>query len=140
MESEFHPNPTDRQVRPFLITDENIKFVWAEPITFPVFIPTIPEYIDSCLSCTGGRSYLDDESCGVSEGDQDYLSRYLALDSPHQQDILLSKVHQVKLLEDFLINCQWQQEKRMKKGLERRRKHSLNRNSGPQVPFVMLDL
>ena len=140
VESEFHPNPTDRQVRPFLITDKNIKFVWAEPVTFPVFIPTIPEYLDSCLSCTGGRSHLEDESCGIPECALDYVSRYLALDSPHQQDILLSKVHHAKLLEDYFINRQRRQEARMKKVLERRRKRSWHRNSGPQVPFVMLDL
>ena len=115
VESEVRPNLTDRRFRPFPITYENIKFVWAEPITFLVFIPTIPEYIDSCLSCTGGWSYLDDESCSVPEGDLDYLSRYLAFDSPNQQDILLSKVHLAKLLEAFLINRQRQQENRMKR-------------------------
>ncbi|RPA95738.1 hypothetical protein L873DRAFT_1697111, partial [Choiromyces venosus 120613-1] len=139
VESESHPNPTDRRVRPFLITDKNIKFVWAEPVTFPVFVPTIPEYLDSCLSCTGGRSHLDDESCNVPESDLDYLSRYLALDSPHQQDKLLSKVYQDKLLEEYFINRQRRQKARMKKVLERRRKGS-HLDSGPQVPFVMLDL
>ena len=83
---------------------------------------------------------MEDESCGVPESDLDYLSRYLALDSPHQQDILLSKVHQAKLLEDYFINRQRRQERRMKRVLERRRKRSSSCNSGPQVPFVMLDL
>ena len=83
VESEIHPNPTDRRVRPFRTTDKNIKFVWTEPVTFPVFIPTIPEYLDSCISCAGGRSHMDDESYAVPECDLDYLSRYLALDLPH---------------------------------------------------------
>ncbi|RPB04597.1 hypothetical protein L873DRAFT_1927973 [Choiromyces venosus 120613-1] len=54
VESEFHLNPTDRRVKPNLITDKNVKFVWGEPITFPVFIPSIPEFLDSCLNCIGG--------------------------------------------------------------------------------------
>src|SRR5207302_1732997 len=49
VESEFHPNPTDRRIKPYLMTDKDIKFVWVEPITFPIFIPSIPEFIDSCL-------------------------------------------------------------------------------------------
>ena len=140
VESEFHPNPTDRRVRPFLTTDKNIKFVWAEPVTFPVFIPTIPEYLDSCLSCTGGRSHMDDESCTIPECDLDYLSRYLALDLPHQQEKLLPKVHQAKLLEDYFVNRQRRQEVRMKKILERRRKRSSQFNSQPQLPWPTLDL
>lgn len=113
VESEFHPNPTDRRVRPFLTTDKNIKFVWTEPVTFPVFIPTIPEYLDSCLSCTGGQSHMDDESYAVPEWDLDYLSRYLALDLPHQQAKLFPKVHQANLLEDYFINRQRRQEVRI---------------------------
>ncbi|KAG0643604.1 hypothetical protein HOY80DRAFT_1020020 [Tuber brumale] len=140
VESEFHPNPLDQRVRPFLITDKNIKFVWAEPITFPVFIPTIPEYLDSCLNCTGGRSHMDDESCDVPESDMAYLSRYLVLDSPHQRDKLLSEVHNAKLLEAYFIDRQRRQEIRMKKVMERRMKHASHLNSGLQVPFVMLSL
>jgi len=140
VESEFHPNPTDGQVRPFLVTDKSIKFLWAEPVTFPVFVPTIPEYLDSCLSCTGGRSHADDGSCIVPESGLDYLPRYLALDSPHQQHKILSKVHQAKLLEDYFISRQRRQETRMEKVLERRRNCSWHCSSGPQVPFKMPDL
>jgi len=139
VESEFHPNPTDRRVKPYLITDKTIKFVGAEPVAFPAFIPTIPQYLDSCLSCTGGRSHVDDESCIIPESDLDYLSRYLALDSPHQQNKVLSKVHQAKLLEEYFMNRRRRQESRMKKILERRRKRS-HLNPRPQVPFVMPDL
>ncbi|RPA99297.1 hypothetical protein L873DRAFT_1684138, partial [Choiromyces venosus 120613-1] len=77
VESDFHPNSTDRRVRPFPISEKDITFVGAEPTIFPVFIPSIPKYPNSCLNCTGGRSHVDDESCCVPESDMDYLSRYL---------------------------------------------------------------
>ncbi|KAG0133732.1 hypothetical protein HOY82DRAFT_251854 [Tuber indicum] len=61
MEPEFRPNPADRRFKPYLITDKNIEFVWAPggSVSFPVFVPSIPEYVDSCLNCMGGRSYLN---------------------------------------------------------------------------------
>ncbi|KAG0643114.1 hypothetical protein HOY80DRAFT_947392, partial [Tuber brumale] len=144
MESEFHPNPTDRRAkpypRPFLITDENLKFVWGEPVTFPVFIPSIPEFFDSCLDCMGGRTYLDDDTCRIPQIDIDYLSRYLILDSLSQQDKLLSKVQNTKQLAEYFADRRRSQERRMQRVMERRAKHGADSRPGPQVPFIMLPL
>ncbi|KAG0129206.1 hypothetical protein HOY82DRAFT_610970 [Tuber indicum] len=57
VESEFRPNSSDRRVGPYLLTDDNIKCVGDPPITFPVFIPTIPQFlrvrpIDMLVTCT----------------------------------------------------------------------------------------
>ena len=142
VESEFHPQShgSASQALSYYRRKKSNLCGASQSITFPVFIPTIPEYLDSCLSTTGGRSHVDDDSCLVPECDLDYLSRYLALDSPHQQDKLLSKVRQVKLLEGYFVSRRQRQDTRMKKILERRRKHSSNCNSGPQLPFPMPDL
>ncbi|KAG0137705.1 hypothetical protein HOY82DRAFT_597519 [Tuber indicum] len=51
VESESHLDSSDRSVRPYMITDGNIKFAGDQPITFPAFIPTIPQYLDSFLDC-----------------------------------------------------------------------------------------
>ncbi|KAG0125801.1 hypothetical protein HOY82DRAFT_130150 [Tuber indicum] len=68
VESEFHPNASDRSVKPYLFTDEKIKFVGDPPITFPVFIPTIPEYIDSCLDIIHDRERQTQSASSTSNG------------------------------------------------------------------------
>ncbi|RPA97816.1 hypothetical protein L873DRAFT_1836217 [Choiromyces venosus 120613-1] len=137
VESEFHPNPTgrstDQRSRPYLMTDKNIPFVWAAggQVSFPVFIPRIPEFLDSCLNCMGGRNYMDDDSS---------MARYLLLDLPHQQDKLLSKVKNTKWLAEFFAERQGRQERRMKEVMERQAKHAAHAKPGPQVPFIMKPL
>ncbi|RPA95971.1 hypothetical protein L873DRAFT_1696044 [Choiromyces venosus 120613-1] len=146
VESEFHPNPTGRSTywrsRPYLMTDKNIPFVWAAggQVSFPVFIPRIPEFLDSCLNCLGGRNYMDDDSCHIPHGDMSYLARYLLLDLPHQQDKLLSKVKNTKWLAEFFADRQWRQERRMKKVMERQAKNAAHAKPGPQIPFTMKPL
>jgi len=144
VESEFHPNPTDRSPdpwisRPYLMTDKNIPFIWAAGgvVSFPVFIPTLPEFIDSCLSCMGGQN---SKSSGIARRDMDYLARYLLLDLPHQQDKLLSKVKNTKQLAEFFMGRQQRQERRMKMVMERQAEYAAHAKPGPQVPFVMKPL
>ncbi|RPA96608.1 hypothetical protein L873DRAFT_1924700 [Choiromyces venosus 120613-1] len=107
MESEFHPNPTKQRVKPYLIMDQNVKFVWHELVTFLVFILSIPEFFDLCLNCMGGQTYLDDNIYHISQIDMDNLARYLVLDSTYQQDELLSKVKNAKQLAEYFAHWQW---------------------------------
>ena len=92
VESEFHPNSSGRSVRPYLLTDDNIKFVGDLPLPFPVFIPTIPQFLDPCLDCIVGRKAIDYPSCTLPTIDIENMARYLLFDLPSQQDKLLSKV------------------------------------------------
>ncbi|KAG0130079.1 hypothetical protein HOY82DRAFT_609973 [Tuber indicum] len=92
VESEFHPNCSDRSVMPYLITDDNTKFAGDQPITFPVFTPTIPQFLDSCRDCIGDGRSSDGGSCALRQFDMDNLARYLVLESPSQQAKLLAKV------------------------------------------------
>lgn len=146
VQSEFHPNPGDRssdwKPRPYLMTDKDIAFVWpaSGQVSFPVFIPTIPEFLDSCLSCMGGRNYKDDESCHIPHGDVSYLARCLLLDLPHQQDKLLSKVKNTKQLAEFFTERQQRQERRMSRLMEGRAKYAAHAKPGPRVPFIMKSL
>ncbi|PUU78737.1 hypothetical protein B9Z19DRAFT_1083504 [Tuber borchii] len=147
VESEFHPNPTDRGTdywasRPYLMTDKNISFIWAPGglVSFPVFIPTLPEFIDSCLSCMGGQSSEHNPSFGIARRDMDYLGRYLLLDLPHQQDKLLSKVKNTKQLAEFFMGRQQRQERRMKLVMESQAECAAHAKPGPQVPFIMKPL
>jgi len=139
VESDFHPNPRDRiphdrSSRPYLITDEDVKFVWGEPITFPVFIPTIPEYLDSCLN----RLREWGRTCYTPQMDMDNMARYLALDSPLQQEKLLSKVKNTKQLAEYFTQRQRRQEKRMKRIMERQEKYAaFHGTQGPKFPFFM---
>ncbi|PUU75244.1 hypothetical protein B9Z19DRAFT_1131621 [Tuber borchii] len=144
VQSEFHPNPGDRssdwKTRPYLMTDKDIAFVWpaSGQVSFPVFIPTIPEFLDSCLYCIGGRNYRDYDDCDIPHGDMSYLARYILLDLPHQQDKLLSKVKNAKWLAEFFADRQWRQERRMRLVMERQVKSAANSKPGPQVPFATL--
>ncbi|KAG0641960.1 hypothetical protein HOY80DRAFT_952361 [Tuber brumale] len=112
VEAEFHPNPTDRSTdqrsRPYLMMDKSIPFMWVVggKVSFPVFIPSIPEFIDSRLSCMGGPNYMDDKSCEMPQLDMDNLARYLLLDPPHQQDKVRSKVKNTKWLAEFFAERQ----------------------------------
>lgn len=146
VESEFHPNPkdrsTDRRSRPYLMTDKNIPFVWVAGglVSFPVFIPNIPEFIDSCLSCMGGRNSKHNKSSGIPQEDMDNLARYLLLDLPHQQDKILSKVKNTKQLAEFFTERQRRQERRMSRIMERQAKYAAHEKPGPHVPFIMKSL
>lgn len=139
VESEFHPNPKDRiphdrSSLPYLITDEDVKFVWGEPITFPVFIPTIPEYLDSCLNRLREWGY----TCYIPQMDMDNLARYLVLDSPLQQEKLLSKVKNTKQLAEYFTRRQQRQERSMRRIMEQQKKYvALYGTRGSKVPFIM---
>ncbi|KAG0123483.1 hypothetical protein HOY82DRAFT_574899 [Tuber indicum] len=110
MESQFHPNPTDRRAKPYPtpypITDENLKFVWGEPVAFP----------------------MDDDRCRIPQMDMDYSPRYLILDLLSQQDKLLSKVQNTKRLAEYFAD--WR----------RRAKYGADSRPWLQVPFIMLSL
>ncbi|RPA95482.1 hypothetical protein L873DRAFT_1845944 [Choiromyces venosus 120613-1] len=82
--SGFHPNRTNWRVKPYLIMDQNVKFVWGEPVTFPVFIPSIPEFFNLSLNCMRGPTYQDDDTYHISQIDIHNLARYLVLDLPTQ--------------------------------------------------------
>jgi len=90
VESEFHPNSSGRSVNPYLITHENIKFVGELLPTFPAPTPTVLHFLDSCLNCIWGRRSSYDRPCALPEIAVGILARYLVLDSPGQQDKLLS--------------------------------------------------
>ena len=135
VESQFHPNSSDRSVKPYLITDENIKFVGDLPLTFPVFIPTVPQFLDSCLNCILGRRSNDDRSCALPQMDMDNLFRYLVLDSPSQQDKLLSSVTNSKQLAEYFTERRLLQAKRVKKIMERRAKCQRNATAMPEDQF-----
>ncbi|KAG0642976.1 hypothetical protein HOY80DRAFT_948377 [Tuber brumale] len=139
VESEFHPNGSGRpgRVRPFLLTDNNIKFVGDPAITFPVFIPTIPQFVDSCLGCIRGRDFNKDQSCILPQIDLDNLERYLVLDSPSQRDKLLAKVTDCKRLTEYFTKREEDQERRMKRVMQRRAKRQVDATSSLEVPFFM---
>ncbi|KAG0137709.1 hypothetical protein HOY82DRAFT_535392 [Tuber indicum] len=92
VESEFHPDSSDRSVMPYLITDDNTRFAGYQPITFPLFKPTIPQFLDSCRDCIGDGRSSDHGSCALPQIDKDNLARYLVLESPSQQAKPLAKV------------------------------------------------
>ena len=125
VESEFHHN-TDR--RPFLLTDEQIKFINDPPITFPVFIPTIPEYLDSCLDIIRDTS-MDYIEHKLPRMDMSYLARYLCFHLPHVQDKLLAKVKNRKQLAEYFAEGEQRQVRRMERIMERRAKYA--GGSGP---------
>ncbi|KAG0635947.1 hypothetical protein HOY80DRAFT_397563, partial [Tuber brumale] len=139
VESKFHPNPKDRNPHdrssvPYLITDQDVKFLWGEPITFPVFIPTIPEYLDSCLNRLVEWGY----TCYIPQIDMDNLARYLVLDLSLQQEKLLSKVKNTKQLAEYFTQRHRWQERKMKRIMERQEKYAaFHGTSGPKVPFIM---
>jgi len=137
VESQFHPNSLDRSVKPYLITDENIKFVGDLPLTFPIFIPTVPQFLDSCLNCIRGRRSRDDTSCALPQMDMDNLFRYLVLDSPSQQDKLLSSVTNLEQLAEYFTERRLLQAKRVKRIMERRAKCQRNATTALEAQFFM---
>lgn len=138
VESEFHPNATDRsvKVRPYLTTDENVKFVGDEPIMFPVFIPTIPQFLDSCLDCIGDGKAIGSAPCELPHIYMEYLARYLVLDSPSQQEKFLAKVKNRERLAEYFRQRQVQHERGMKRVMQRREKHNVDST----VPFIKIPL
>lgn len=131
-ESEFHPaqGPEDKGFLTVLrvLGDENVKFVRGEPVTFPVFIPTIPQFLDACMDCIRDYTFMDDGSCRTPQADMDELFYFLALFCPHQQDKLLAKVENNKQLAAYF--AEWEAcEKRNKMRMERRKKCAINSRS-----------
>ncbi|KAG0137713.1 hypothetical protein HOY82DRAFT_597529 [Tuber indicum] len=53
VESEFHPNGSDRSVRPYMITDGNIKFARDQPTTPPSRHPP-PSHLDTHHTAVSG--------------------------------------------------------------------------------------
>ena len=96
MESEFHPAQglADEGFLSMLrvLGDENIKLVRGELVTFPLFIPTIPQFLDACVNCMPSYTFVNVRSGRIPLTDMDDLSEFLALDCFHQQDKLLAKV------------------------------------------------
>ena len=138
VEPEFHPKGpertgTGRTAMPYLITDENIRFVGDLPLTFPVFIPTIPQFLDSCLNCIRGRKSIDDSSCALPQIDMDNLARYLVLDLPSQQDKFLSKVTSSQRLAEYFTYRQCVQERRIQRIMQRRAKYQANTKTLPEA-------
>ena len=139
VESEFHPNAPDRsagpRTPPFLLTDENIKFTPDQAITFPVFIPTIPQFIDSCLYFVVGSMDKPHRRPTPPYTDLSYMEQYLVLDSPHQQDKLLAKVKNREGLVEYFAHRQRFKEGRMKRMMERRAKHAVYSEPEKEVSF-----
>ena len=129
VESEFHPNVPDRsagpRTRPFLLTDENFKFTPNQAITFPVFTPTIPQFIDSCLHFVVDSMDKLYRRPTLPYTDLSYMEQYLVLDSPHQQDKLLAKVKNREGLVEYFTHRQRFKEGRMKRMMERRARHAV---------------
>ncbi|KAG0130084.1 hypothetical protein HOY82DRAFT_609977 [Tuber indicum] len=140
LESEFHPYSSDRSVRPYLIMDGNIKFAGDQPITFPIFIPTIPQFLDSFLDCIGDGRSSDNGSCALPQIDIYNLARYLVLDSPSQQARLLAKVTNSEGLTQYFEKQRPNQERGMKRVMERQMKHRVDTRPGPGVPSVEVPL
>jgi len=132
VESEFHParGPTGQGFLSMLrvLGDKNVKFVRGEPVTFPVFIPTIPQFLDACMDCMRGYTFVDDGSCPTPQTDMDDLFYFLALVCPHQQDKLLAKVKNGKQLAAYLAKWEPLLE-RSKMRMERRAKSAINSKS-----------
>ncbi|KAG0137678.1 hypothetical protein HOY82DRAFT_646901 [Tuber indicum] len=140
VESEFHPDSSDRSVRPYLITEGNIKFAGDQPITFPIFIPTIPQFLDPCLDCIGDGRSSDDRSYSLPQIDMDNLARYLVLDSPDQQAKLLAKVTNREGLTEYFEKRGRNQERGMKRVMERQMKRQVDASPGREVPCVEVPL
>ena len=143
VESEFHPaqSPADEgflsMVR--VLGDENVKFVRGEPVTFPVFIPTIPQFLDACMDSMRSYTFVDDGSCRTPQADMDELFCFLALLCPHQQDKILAKVKNGKQLAVYFAELEPILE-RTKMRRERRAKSAINSKSGLGPPLVMRPL
>ncbi|KIM83532.1 hypothetical protein PILCRDRAFT_819160 [Piloderma croceum F 1598] len=101
VESSFHPCP-DRTThyRPELLSDTGTRFIPKNPDQSPppirphrtpVYIPTIPRYIDACLSRHPQLCHLPDAPrfSGNASMDISYLIRYLFLEIDAQRAKLL---------------------------------------------------
>ncbi|KAG0138276.1 hypothetical protein HOY82DRAFT_596508 [Tuber indicum] len=117
--SEFHLNSPNRSVRPYLLTDSNIKSAEDKPITFPVFIPTIPQFLDSGLNFIRDGRSSDDGSCALPQIDMDNLGWHLVLDSPSEQDRFPAKVKNSEELTQYFERGWKKQERGMKPVMKR---------------------
>lgn len=76
------------------------------PHRTPVYIPTIPRYIDACLSRHPHLAHLPDAPrfLGESNLNTSYLIRYLFLEHDAQQEKLLPKLHEQRreVMKDIL--------------------------------------
>jgi len=108
IEPTFYPFPDRNTAFPRLLCDSDTgpgtRFTPKNPDQSPppirshrtpVYIPTIPRYIDACLSRHPLLAHLPDAPrfLGESSLDISYLIRYLFLEHDAQREKLLSKLH-----------------------------------------------
>jgi len=100
VESQFYPHPIRDRTYPRLLSDEHTRFVPKDPDQSPppirpkrtpVYIPTIPRYLDACLYRSKRLKHLPDAPRfrGSSDIDIYYLIRYLFLETDTQRAKLL---------------------------------------------------
>jgi hypothetical protein len=101
VESKFYPFPDRKQTFPMLLSDEGTRFTPKNPDQSPppirthrtpVYIPTIPRYIDALLSRHPLLASLPDAPRyeGHSSMEISYLIRYLFLENEAQREKLLA--------------------------------------------------
>ena len=100
VESKFYPFPVRKQPFPMLLSDEGTRFTPENPDQSPpplrthrtpVYVPTIPRYIDALLSRHPLLASLSDAPryAGHSSMEISYLIRYLFLENDAQREKLL---------------------------------------------------
>jgi len=100
IETSFHPFPDHNHTCPALLSDTGTRFTPPNPDQSsppihphwtPVYIPTIAQYIDACLSRHPRLYHLSDAPWLTGNGGMDisYLIRYLFLESDTQWEKLL---------------------------------------------------
>ena len=100
VETLFYPFPDHNHTCPALLSDTSTRFIPPNPDQSPppirphrtpVYIPTIPRYIDACLSRHPRLSHLSDAPRLTGNGGMDisYLIRYLFLENDAQRAKLL---------------------------------------------------
>jgi hypothetical protein len=123
IESTFYPFPDRNTAFPRLLCDSSTgpgtRFTPKNPDQSPppirphrtpVYIPTIPRYIDACLSRHPLLAHLPDAPrfLGESALDISYLIRYLFLEHGAQREKLLPKLHgqRREVMKDILDHYQ----------------------------------
>ena len=99
----------------FFLLAETSNSPGGQLVTFPVFIPTIPQFLNSYLDFIAGRLNTLRESCVLPQIEVDYLARYLVLGLLHWQDKLLAKVNDRERLVEYFTDRQRRQEGRVKR-------------------------
>ncbi|KAF8245540.1 hypothetical protein K440DRAFT_662723 [Wilcoxina mikolae CBS 423.85] len=129
MESQFHPDASHRTCGPRLIADKNIRFVPEDEqmLTIQIFIPTIPQFLDSCFDRIQDEKESGNESFFEPEIDIDNFVRYLLIDLPQQHDKLLAQVNNRKNLAAYLELKRERQKKRLQAVENRRQKYVARR-------------